>query len=347
MQRVHSFVWLAWLGLVLGVISLTRNPYYMILLWLWVAITNVATRTSATTIWNSAWTLWASLGIVPVSGVFNALTTHFGEHILFIIPGNIPLISGAVTWEALVYGIINGIVLSIIINVFWTFNRNVSIQFLLRLIPRRFYSLAVVSSIAVTFIPITLSQYRQIQEAQAIRGNRVRGVRGLAAILMPLLNGSLERAFQLAEVLTARGFHQPQETFPILQRWLTLLGIACIFLGWQGQRLFSSALWNYAWMGKSAFLLGILFLLLPFWLVGRNATHTRYKVEAWQKRDGLGLFGLVCVALGLIWFQFHSDSSLRYSVYPTLTLPLYNPIVGLFLAGLAIPALIQGKANND
>lgn len=346
---MHSIVWLVWLGLVLWIISLARNPFYLIVLWIWIAIINVYTRSTEQTIWNSAWTLWASLGIIPMSAIFNLLTTHFGDHVLFIIPGKIPLVSGIVTAEALVYGLTNGLILSVIINAFWTFNRNVPIQSLLRLIPRAFYSVAIISSIAVTFIPITIRQYQQIQEAQAIRGHRMYRVRDFLALLMPLLTSSLERAFQLAEVLTARGFHHPTNSAQNLlaQRWFYFAGLILIFLGWQWNRVIQISPYKAFWLGKPLLWLGLIVFCIPFWRIGKIATHSRYHAVKWQAMDWFGLISVIVTAVAIMVFSLHSDPSLSYSPYPTLTLPLFNPWLGFCFGGLCMPAILQGFPKHD
>ncbi|MGB9521653.1 MAG: energy-coupling factor transporter transmembrane component T [Anaerolineales bacterium] len=349
MQRMHSFIWLVWIGLVLWIISLARNPFYLILLWIWIAIIHVYTRTREQTLWNSAWTLWASLGIVLMSAVFNLLTTHFGEHILFHIPGKIPLISGIATGEALVYGVTNGLVLSVMLNAFWTFNRNVPIRSLLRLIPRAFYSLAIISSIAVTFIPITIRQYQQIQEAQAVRGHRMNGVRDFLALIMPLLTSSLERAFQLAEVLTARGFHNPSDSAQnyLAQRWFYFAGLILIFLGWQWQWVNQHLPLSAFWVGRPLFLLGMIIFGFPFWRIGKSTSRSRYYADVWQAKDWFGLFSLLITTVGIGIFFLQHDPSLSYSPYPSLTLPLFNPWIGFCLAGLSVPAFLQGSPKYD
>lgn len=51
------------------------------------------------------------------------------------------------------------------------------------------------------------------------RGVEVRGARGYATLLSPLLGGSLERGLNLAEAMEARGFGQPGRTSPPSPRW--------------------------------------------------------------------------------------------------------------------------------
>ena len=141
-----------------------------------------------------------------LSTAFNTLTSHYGETVLFTIPGNLPLLSGPVTLEAMVYGATNGLVLTGMLASFMVLNLALTVRELISLIPQAFFPMAVVTSIAVTYLPTTLRQFRQIREAQAIRGHQMRTLRDWLPLWMPLLVGGLEHAMQLAEAMTARGF---------------------------------------------------------------------------------------------------------------------------------------------
>lgn len=346
--KLHSRVWMLWLAAVLTIVALTHNPLYLTLLWLCIAVVNIVTREEDNTVWNSLWTLWASLAILPMSAIFNALTTHFGRVVLFTIPGNIPLISGIVTLEALVYGLTNGLVLSVVINAFWTFNRNVPAQILLRLIPRVYYSLAVVASIAVTFIPFMLNQFQQIREAQSIRGHRFRGIRDFLPLLMPLLMGSLERAFQLAETMTARGFHQPL-SFSLMttaNKLFFLIGIVLFFLGWQAHVFFPQGM-LHSGLANGLLLGGGIFFVLPFWRAGRVQGHTRYQVETWRKVDGWLMLVLGLAVFGFWLMARGGTAGLDYSPYPTLSLPEFTNSAAIFILSLCLPAFLQHQKDND
>src|SRR4030043_1151670 len=89
---------------------------------------------------------------------------------------------------------------------FTVLNLALPVRDLISLIPRAFFPVAVVTSIAVTYLPTTMRQFQQIREAQAGRGHQMRKLRDWLPLLMPLLVGGLEHAMQLAEAMTARGF---------------------------------------------------------------------------------------------------------------------------------------------
>ena len=77
--------------------------------------------------------------------------------------------------------------------------------------PAFIYQMGVVSAIAVGFVPQMVAAWQTIREAQQVRGHRVRGLRDLLPLIMPLLITALERAMQLAESMEARGFGGPAE----------------------------------------------------------------------------------------------------------------------------------------
>jgi biotin transport system permease protein len=60
-------------------------------------------------------------------------------------------------------------------------------------------------AMALRFIPLVAERADRIREAQAARGGAARGVRGLAALVVPLLVQVLQLAHTVSEALDARG----------------------------------------------------------------------------------------------------------------------------------------------
>jgi biotin transport system permease protein len=60
-------------------------------------------------------------------------------------------------------------------------------------------------AMTLRFIPLVAERADRIREAQAARGGSVRGVRGLAALVVPLLVSVLQLAHTVSEALDARG----------------------------------------------------------------------------------------------------------------------------------------------
>ncbi len=207
---LHAGAWALWLLAVIAALAGTRNPIYLGLLLAWIAVV-WWTAKSVAGIMNSERAVPLSplrfgVFVVSVSAVFNASMIQSGDHVLFSLPDGLPLIGGPFTLEAMVYGALNGLVLTGLYAAFLLVNRVLPVRDMVRLVPRAYHSVAIVVSIAVTFVPTTLRQFQQIREAQAVRGHRVHGLRGWLPLLIPLLTGGMERALQLAEAMMSRGY---------------------------------------------------------------------------------------------------------------------------------------------
>jgi energy-coupling factor transport system permease protein len=266
--------------------------------------------------------------------------SHFGETILFSLPEKIPLLGGNFTLEAFVYGFTNGLILIGIFTLFMILNQVVSVHALVRLIPQAFHPVAVVTTIALTFIPASQKQFQTIREAQAIRGQELKKLRDWLPLIIPLLIGGLERAMQIAEAMTARGFTAQSENKPtLLEKALLPLGLIFIILGWilelARQRSISGV-----WL----ILIGFLSLLALFLLSGRRVKKTIYAQEAWtQFSTWVTTFALLLTIAFILPIPGHE--TLFYEPYPLVKLPEFSILYGLLSLTLLAPIFFirQGK----
>ncbi len=333
---MHPTAWLIWVACAAVAVSASRNPLYLLLLLL-VGLWAAQAARPATS---------ASLAPVPVTpgrfaafvvglaALFNVVTTHVGATVIVRLPPGLPVIGGPLTAEALVYGATNGLVLGALFAVFVTLQRAVPIRDLIRFIPRAFYPVAVVISIAVTFVPATLRQAQQIREAQAVRGHRLRSLRDWQPLLTPLLVGGMERALQLAEAMTARGFAgRAAEPGGGLSAALPM----GLFVALAGGLLliFEVPGWGVALAGLGALVIGA-----ALRRAGRRAPHTTYRRRPLAARDRAAIAGAVA-ALGL--FLATGAAARAYSPYPALTVPPFDPLAGGGLVGLLVPVVATGE----
>ena len=333
----QPWAWVIWLATALVLFSITRNPLYLLINLLCVLFVGLTLSGTGTGI-PRPFSLWKlALWITTFATVFNALTSHYGQTVLFTIPGKLPLLSGKVTLEAVVYGATNGLILVGILASFIVLTLALRTRDLIGLIPRAFFPVAVVTSIAVTYLPTTLRQFQQIREAQAIRGHQMRTLRDWLPLLMPLLVGGLEHAMQLAEAMTARGFASTRSVpvgRRINPRLLMLVGVVLLAIGWISQ--LSGAQVN-GWV-----LIGVggMLILGGLWYQGRQSNRTTYHRPAWGWQDILTLLVSGCIlALFLLPIPGLSRESLYYDPYPKLTLPAFNPILGMAMLGLLTPGI--------
>lgn len=274
---------------------------------------------------------------IPLATLFNGLTVHLGETVLFRLPAGLPLLGGPVTLEALAYGAINGLTLTAIFSGFSTFNQVTPARDLVRLTPRAFHETGVVLSIALTFIPQMTRSVSQIREAQAVRGHRIRGLRDWLPIFVPLLVSGLERALGLAEAMVARGYGAVSDRAHSLRaQALLALGLLALLLGWLGILLLPR--WRpvaiASMIGGAGLIVGRL------WRAGRSVAHTTYRARPWTARESLVLLGCgLTLAALLAPLPFVDRETLSYSPYPRLAPPPFDPSIGLGLLGLLVPAL--------
>jgi energy-coupling factor transport system permease protein len=81
---------------------------------------------------------------------------------------------------------------------------------------------ALAVGLATRLVPTLERDAAGLVEALRGRGVEVRGARGYATLLSPLLAGSLERGLNLAEAMEARGFGRPGRTRPPAPPWSLL-----------------------------------------------------------------------------------------------------------------------------
>jgi energy-coupling factor transport system permease protein len=288
--------------------------------------------------WSGLFKLAVVFSLIGV--VFNALTVGAGDVVLFSIPEEIPLIGGDVTANAVIFGLLSGLAVLILVTVGMTIASLIDWAAALRLVPQQFMSLAVAGSVALTFLPQTVVAYREIREAQATRGHRIRGVRDASMLFAPLLSGGLERALTLAEALESRAFGAPPigmaQSRRRVQEVASVLGLGFAVIGAYGVAL-----------GRAAF--GGPFLVFGAIMIGMAAREsgaaqwprTRYRAARLGSRDWLVIGGAALALVTVLTALMVDSDSLRYEPYPTLEMPAPNFWLMLGMAGLFAPALID------
>jgi energy-coupling factor transport system permease protein len=347
MNPYHPVAWLVWLLAAALSALVTRNPLYLVLILLAAGVTYLALDRRSPT--ARSWGGFVRLGVLLLlfSVPINALTVHQGRLVLLRLPETWPIIGGAITGEATLYGFSTGLSLLALLLVFATFSSAVDQARLLRLTPPYLYQAGVTAAIAVAFVPQMMIASREIREAQRIRGHHFRGVRDLLPLFMPLLTTGLERAIALAESMEARGFsNTPAISWrrQTLYRLGTLVSLLALSAGTFGYAYFVS---------QRALSVGIIAaaamtLLLIFWRQGREVKRTRYRRWRWRRRDtAITLVcGAVVFALLVVWLA-RGEALLYYPYAPYSPWPSFQPLIGLTLALLALPGLLSPRTADS
>jgi energy-coupling factor transport system permease protein len=276
--------------------------------------------------------------IVLASSAINSLFSHSGKTILFSFPNSWPLIGGIITAESLVYGAINGLIISALFLLFNVLNLALSIKQLTHLIPRAFYPIAMIVTISLTFFPSINQRIREIKEAQMIRGNPMKKFSDWLPILAPLLVSSLEKGLILSESMTSRGFYtfkpSHKTIFPVITM---IIGSFSIFSGW------ILSLYSYStYIYLPIYISGVTIIFLTLNRLSKAVKTTRYHQEMLTKHDMLAIVIIIFVILFLGLVSISGNlTSLNYTPYPSLVFPNFELAPMLIALLTLLPVMLN------
>ncbi|MDI3339584.1 MAG: energy-coupling factor transporter transmembrane component T, partial [Sphaerobacter sp.] len=251
-----------------------------------------------------------------------------GDHVLARLPRSLPIIGGPLTLNALVYGLVSALALLDLLLLAATFSAAVERAALLRLVPGSLAAVGVAAVVGLSVFPQTLRAVRDVQEAQAARGFRVRSIRDVPPLLVPVLQLGLEHAFDLAEAMESRAFGhgRPARIPPFLAVGAVLGAAAAALALGLGQPV-----------AAAGCLLPLLGLLVA---MHRGGGRGRYRPVTWTWPDGVALASAAVAALIIV--ASLGSTALSYAPYPRLTWPPFALAPGLAALLLAVPALLPG-----
>jgi energy-coupling factor transport system permease protein len=344
-QPLTLQAWLAWGVAASMPFLLGRNPFPMLVgMFALVAVRAGFPAASAHALgWRVVVRAAALFSAIAI--LFNVLTVRTGEQVIFTIPESSPLIGGPVTWNAVVYGVLAAAGVLGLVMVWATVGSHVQWASLARLLPDPFVGFAVAGSAAINLVPQTAAALTDIREASAARGYAPPGIRGVGAVLTPMINVGLDRSMRLAEVLEARGFggRQPDAHRGTLRfefGWMMLLGGA--FTG--GYGLIAAIGWA-AIGGIAAALAGA---AVVFRARRPDAIHrTRYRRESLGRADWIVIGVSVVVALMCAVARGTEPPAFAYEPYPDIRMPVAVLWPLIALLGLFVPALIDPAREAD
>ncbi|HEY0739019.1 MAG TPA: energy-coupling factor transporter transmembrane component T [Herpetosiphonaceae bacterium] len=343
-SRFHSLVWLLWL--VAGVVAISTNPLLNLIIMAQAVL--VATTCHTESPVGHAFGLFLRLGllfvltrtilsIIPVGGFAYGATPliTLPEFELPIWLGGLHL-GGPSTLEMLIFGLVSGLRLWALILVFGAFNAVADHYGLLRRLPRMLFHAGLITTIALTFVPQVISHLQTIRDAQRVRGHRFRTWRDGLPLIVPLLSGGLERSIQLAEAMDSRGYGHTtsQQRSTLLAQGVIIVGLTILALGlyfgltgsWQG------------WLAAGAG--GVLAIEMLRRMAG-SSRRTRYLRDRWRRRDTLVAATCLLLITGMTALRLADRGGLLYTTLPRVTLPPFEPLVGVLLLLLSTPALID------
>ena len=346
----HPYAWTLWLAAGMTAALVTRNPLYLLILltaagFLYAVLLRRAQNQQEDAAQGSplAWRVIVRLALFlwAFTILFNALTVHVGDHVLFSLPPSWPVIGGPITLEAAIYGFVTGLNFVSLILLFAIYNSVLGPHTILRMIPGFAYQAGVAISIAISFAPQTVIAWSEIREAQRLRGHKVKGLRDTLPLFVSLLSYGLDRAIRLAESMDARGFGGRILVAEAREGWLIRLSAVLGLMLLLGGLVAKSYYRSLPWAGLGLLIAGALLLGFSLWRGGRRVKRSRYRRWLWRPRDTMlaaGSGALLAAVLLLSWLR---PMTLFYYPYPPYDiLPDFNILPGLLFLLPLLPALL-------
>jgi energy-coupling factor transport system permease protein len=207
-------------------------------------------------------------------------------------------LGGPITLEEVLAAAYEGARLTAVLACLGAANALAGPRRLLRYVPATLYEIGTALVVALTYAPQLVDDARRVRAARRLRGRSGRGPRELARLVVPVLDGALERSLDLAAAMESRGYGRAVRRGSGSRRWstwLTLAGVGGLLVGTYG-----------VLDGASPPLLG-----LPLLAVGavvaagalavgaRRDPRSRYRPDPWALPEWL-VVGCGAAAAGLV-----------------------------------------------
>lgn len=344
---LHAASWLAWLLVISAFVFLTSNPLYLALAFLAACGAYLAVRDSPKV---RATLPFVALGLAlaAFSVPFNVLTGSSGDTVLADLPrlafpdwfGGVTL-GGTVTAEALVSAGGRALSIATLVVAAAAFNSAVDHFRLLRLAPRGLSQVMLVFTIAALVVPQGIAQTKAVAEAQRLRGQRARGLRSLPGLLLPVLQGALERSIQRAESLDARGFGGGEGPGG---RFAALAGVGGLGLAAWGA--FDHFYQGAGPLPAAAMVGGFALVAATLYRPGGGRKRRPLRPNPLATRDRL-LVGAAALGLALVLvLRALGLGDAAYLPYPDFALPQFHSLGALAAALLLAPALLHAPLTD-
>jgi energy-coupling factor transport system permease protein len=338
-QRFSAPAWLIWTTSTGMIVLITRNPIYLglVLLSVLAVYLSLEHRSAITLAWGTV--LRIGLVIAGISVLFNVLTVHSGDRQFGSLPESWPVVGGALTWNAAVYGVISGMALLALLLIAATLSTAVDRSALVRMVPQSIGTLGIAAAAALSIFPQTIQAISQVREAHRARGIRISSHRDLQRLIVPVLNLGLERAFHLAESMESRAFGQRSQS-PAVS---TAVSVATLVLAAMGITFIAT---GYPVVGAMLFA-GLVALLVIAVRRTSSTRVSRFRQSRLNRTDlpiVLPSIALI-VAVGIDFFLSHS--TLSYSTYPALQLPGFSLLTAIACVLPVSPSLFRGRQPDS
>ncbi|MGB7817196.1 MAG: energy-coupling factor transporter transmembrane component T, partial [Ornithinibacter sp.] len=339
-RTVHPGAWWGWAISMAVAVSMTTNPFLLLLALAVTAL--VVARRRGSSPWARAFRLylWLGLAIIVVRVVLHVVVgLKFGTIVVLPLPEvTLPSwaagiqLGGTVYLEGLLGAAVLGMRLAVMIACIGAANALANPKRLLRALPGALHEIGSAVVVSVSVAPQLAESVLRVRRARFLRGDTSRGLRAVPAIALPVLEDTLERSLLLAAAMDSRGYGRAPAVSPV-QRLLTgaatLGGLLACAIGVYGVLDATTP----ALMGTPTLVLGLALSGLGLWLGGRHVPRSTYRPDPWRGAEWLTVACGVIAAAALVVTARTQPDALAMPLTPLAVpaLPLLA-VAGLLVA---------------
>lgn len=338
---LHALSWLAWAVGAGAAVQLAPSPVYVALV-IAAAVLAVETHAPRSGLARAfPVLLWVGVAFALLRVVLTGLTAHGSGTVWLRLPdATLPTILGGFTVGGEVIGEVvaraaaEGLVIVGVMAAFGAFNAVVSHHELVQSAPRAFYEPGLIVTVALAFVPSTLTAIAAVREADRARTGGRGSRRGrLLRLVVPVLESGLERAVALAESMDARGFGRGVpgrgERVAAGCALAALAALAAAFVALVGRADATAAVLG---------LMGVALVVAAVVAASHANRRPRYRQRRLQGIDRAVILAAASSPVALALLAALGDRSLAWSTVP-LAWPAFDPLAALALAPLLVPSL--------
>jgi energy-coupling factor transport system permease protein len=344
-RLLHVGAWWMWALLIAAAAGRTTNVLLLALLL--AAIHVVVVQRADDTPWRRSYPAAIRLGVLIVA-LRMLLEVLFGvtpgATVLVSLP-EVPLpawaqgvrIGGDVTLEGLVAAFADGVRLATIVIVVGAANALSGPTRLLKSVPGALYEAGVAIVVALSLAPQLVADAHRVREARRLRGRSTRGARGIAAMVGPVLDGSLRRSLDLAAAMDSRGYGRSSSDRSSSRRVasLLLLGLVGVAVGMYGLLDATAP----PLLGLPTLIVGAAAAAIGLRVGGRRAARTRYRPDPWRWPEWAVTVGGAASA-ALVWWAVRVDPALAAPPTTPITWPSLTSALLLAAVLAASPSFL-------
>ncbi|MFJ5048516.1 energy-coupling factor transporter transmembrane component T [Streptomyces sp. NPDC088719] len=344
-RTLHPVAWWIWALALATAVSRTNNPLLLFLVLAVLGYVITTRRTEAPWARGFVYYLYLALLVVAIRVIFRAVFAtgiRPTDHYLFSLP-HIPTpdwyagiqLGGPVSLEALLSAATDGLRLACMLCCIGAANTLANPKRALRVLPGALYELGVAVTVSISVAPQLVQSVQRVARARRLRAGRNKGLRALRGIVVPVLEGALERSLRLAAAMDSRGYGRAGSATRGSRRLtgaLMLLGMCGLCAGAYGLLDPTAP----TLLGLPALAAGSVLCLAGLRLGGRRVTRTTYRPDPWRFAEWAVASCGVLSAVLLFVNVGYDPAELNPSIYPLSwpTLPLV-PAAAILLAGAA------------